>query len=227
MLLVIFGAGASYDSDPSLQPGGPYNLQNDNRPPLADDLFANRQEFRNTAARFSECSAIVPYLRNIPPGTSIERRLEELQAEALDLTHRYPLRLAQLAAVRFYIQTVLEGCTERWYQQSNGITNYLTLLDEIRCRGNDRACLVTFNYDRLIENGIQKLTGEAVWDFDEYLAGPFQLFKVHGSVNWGRVVKDSGTAGVNAVEYTSRHLIANAAKIEAEPVNDIETPRAR
>src|SRR5271156_5127550 len=56
MLLVIFGAGASYDSAPTYPPGTSIPagdvLNGFHRPPLANELFANRPVFAEAIMRF-------------------------------------------------------------------------------------------------------------------------------------------------------------------------------
>src|SRR5438105_2029867 len=63
MLMVIFGAGASYDSDPT-RPSANYVLPTPHRPPLANQLFDNRPEFAHDLSYFPECIPIVPLLRH-------------------------------------------------------------------------------------------------------------------------------------------------------------------
>jgi hypothetical protein len=76
MLLVIFGAGASYDSVPSRPPSKFPNIEE--RLPLANQLFADRGLFNNTMRRFPRCLAIVPYLQQMGASDSIERILVHL-----------------------------------------------------------------------------------------------------------------------------------------------------
>src|SRR5438874_2162716 len=124
MLMVIFGAGASYDSNPSWHPGG----TNDHaaRLPLANGLFSIR--FADERRQFERMLPIVPFLETTPSGMTIEQRLEELQADA----ERDPERHRQLAAVRFYLHSMIWGCEQRWLDELRGVSNYKTLLDEIR-----------------------------------------------------------------------------------------------
>ena len=98
MILVILGAGASYDSVPSKPPSiTTYDRTRlPNRPPLANELFADTPIVNDTLALFPECHPIVPYLQNLPQGSTIESVLEGLQAESeADL-----FRKRQLVAVR-------------------------------------------------------------------------------------------------------------------------------
>ena len=57
-------------------------------------------------------------------------------------------------------------------------------------------CLVTFNYDRLIEHALTG-AGISTAGIADYIASPlFKLFKVHGSINWVRSVQEIGRAHV-------------------------------
>jgi hypothetical protein len=206
-LLVIFGAGASYDSAPALRPPPDF----DDRPPLAKDLFADRAFHRRALDLFPECWAIVPRLR-AHPGPSLELRLEEIQSEVTPLG-RAPdaVRLQQLAAVRFYLQTLLFSCEYEWGLRHGGITNYRALLEDIRYYGNDEVALVTFNYDRMLERAAEAVAGVTIRQMADYLSlGRFAVFKIHGSVNWGREVLQPPTPHVNEEPHITRTLIAKA-----------------
>ena len=112
MLMVVFGAGASYDSAPS-QPLPTHNLMDavgDDRPPLANELFEDRDMFAAILERFPQAQPVVPRLRNLQPGESVESVMEALQAEA----DRDPRRRRQLAAVRYYLQSALYDCVSAW-----------------------------------------------------------------------------------------------------------------
>jgi len=184
MLMVIFGAGASYDSDPS-RPAGVSAIQALDRLPLANELFDNRQHFAEDLSHFRDCRPIVPYLRRTD---AIEAQLERLLAEANEKPP-YPKRLRQLASVRWYFQYLLNGCDRRWSGATHGITNYLTLLDQIARWGNRGVLLVTFNYDRLLEWAVRDITGASLTRVEDYIASEmFPVIKLHGSVNWGRVL---------------------------------------
>jgi hypothetical protein len=62
VLMVIFGAGASYDSCSSLSP--PSNSYQWPRPPLAKQLFLNVPQFRNVSKNYSAFQPLVPYLED-------------------------------------------------------------------------------------------------------------------------------------------------------------------
>jgi SIR2-like protein len=213
MLMVIFGAGASYDYDPSrraaVKPAFS-TIPEPWRPPLANELFDNRNEYADALRDFPECAPIVPYLRG---QKDIEQRLEHLQNEASG-KNSYPQRLRQLAAVRAYLQLLISGLDRQWWESARGITNHVTLLDQIKRWGNKDALLVTFNYDRLIEEAIALNTGRRFMQITDYVASdPFRLVKLHGSVHWGRVVTGQPFPG-NAWEVVHQ-VIGRADSIES------------
>src|SRR6266568_3188132 len=180
MLLVIFGAGASFDSAPTYPPGanvlGGDRVNNFHRPPLANELFENRPLFAEAIDRFPECRPIVPRLRNLGD-RSIEAVLEDIQGEA----ETYARANQELAAVRCYLHRVISRTENEWRGVAKHVTNYLTLLREIeRTHPKGPVCLVTFNYDMLLE--------DALLHFDLHIEGmsdytqkhPFyRVFKLH------------------------------------------------
>jgi hypothetical protein len=185
MLVVIFGAGASYDSLPAYPPG--FNMPD--RPPLANELFDNRPMFAQALHRLTCCHPIITYLRSptTPPSINVEQVLERLMGEA----DRDPERHRQLAAVRFYLRVALTRCGDQWLTESGGITNYKTLLDQIRHHRSphERITFVTFNYDTLFEDALRAI-GLPLDTMDDYIANDrFKLIKVHGSVDWWRRIR--------------------------------------
>jgi hypothetical protein len=188
MLMVVFGAGASYDSAPSHPPTEQYFTWEEHRMPLADQLFDNRREFVRALSQFPRCFPIVRYLRNRGDGITVERVLQGLQEEAKE----YPERYRQLAAVRYYLHVMLWECEDRWTQYgTQGVTNQITLLDQIeRWRNPDeQVCLVTFNYDTMLETALRTV-GVEIKSMPDYVADHrYKFIKLHGSVNWGRRVE--------------------------------------
>jgi hypothetical protein len=185
MLMVVFGAGASYDCAPSLRGKQPNEAPS--RPPLAKDLFQNRAPFALKSFVYRRMLKIVPLLRETH-GKPIEEVLETLQIEA----ETYPEGKRQLAAVRYYLRDVLGDCTINWVQEALGVTNYRSLLDQIARQRHERAepiTLVTFNYDALLEDALAD-EGFQLEKISDYISHPtYKLFKLHGSVDWSRVVQ--------------------------------------
>ncbi len=185
MLLVILGAGASYDSAPDHPPGGGKAIGD--RPPLANELFEARPEFLPDLDEYPECRPIVPRLRP-SADRPIETELERIQEEGKD----NPVRHRQLAAVRFYIRRMLTRCTDSWHHtHARGVTNYLALVDAIRQHPTTAlpVCFVTFNYDRLLERALPEV-GVEIRDLPDYITNPhYKVIKLHGSVDWAHEIE--------------------------------------
>ena len=181
MLMVVLGAGASYDCVSAYPP--PEHRFPD-RLPLADELFQSRDNFTRVMQLIPKCLPIIPYVQTLSAGKSVEQVLEHLQSEAKD----YPERYRQLAAIRYYLHAMLWECELRCLATARGVTNYKTLLDQIERwrKPNEQVCLVTFNYDRLIEDALPAV-GVDIREIPDYIADDrYRLLKLHGSVNWGR-----------------------------------------
>jgi hypothetical protein len=178
MLMVIFGAGASYDSSATLLPS---NSLGSSRPPLAKELF-DTQRFGGYIDKFRQCRPLISYLQG--SGPDVEQELEKWQNKASDR----PERLSQLWAIRYYLQDMLSVCTYDWLKEIHGVTNYTTLLHEIDDeRRGEKVCLVTFNYDYLLEEALSSLKIRLT-SIRDYMAGNYLLVKLHGSINWARKV---------------------------------------
>jgi hypothetical protein len=213
MMMVVFGAGASYDSAPA-RPSGKYpGRMLPARPPLATELFLDSGLFAAALRNFPQCNAIVPYLRSIPAGVTLEHVLESLQAEG----ESDPERKRQMAAIRFYLHFMIWECGDAWVGETAGITNYVTLIDQLRrCReSSEPVVLVTFNYDRLIEEALNSI-GTTITDIPDYIKHDrFKLFKLHGSVHWGREVETPIADVVNRNAWEiGRELIDRASELK-------------
>jgi len=176
MLMVIFGAGASCDSSPA------YPLENtgvlQGRPPLANELFDMR--FASVIDHFPKAKPVITHLLpKVGEPVNVEGVLEKLQTQA-DAGDKE--RYRQLAAIQYYLQAMLLQCTFQWADTTKGVTNYGTLIDEIR-RLKEPACLVTFNYDILLE-GALSIFGVQFRSISDYVSSNYKVIKVHGSINW-------------------------------------------
>ncbi len=226
MLLVILGAGASYDSAPSRPPNNGNYSSLPNRPPLTDDLFGNRAYFGQVMQKYHDCLDIAPRLRHLQDGVSLESVLQLYQSEASEDL----VRVQQLAAVRYYLQEILTVCPNQWIAESHDMFNHRTLLDDIRHwrKNEERVCFVTFNYDTIIDSALIR-AGFPLADLSQYISREFMLIKLHGSVNWGRVVASPLTGGILqhpdlvATELISR---SGSSNISQEYVMTSGTPPA-
>lgn len=206
MLLLIFGAGASYDSVPrEALPAAP---PTEYRPPLANQLLENRHSFGEVLDLFPQCLPLVNPLRRKAQSTgfALEKELEVLLREG----EAYAPRKRQFAAFRFYLQQVLCACGDRWGESSHWSTNYLELLsriDQWRSRKSERVAVVTFNYDTLLERAARDALGYELSSIEAYVASDdWKFFKVHGSVNWGRGAVSSWDGVGDPRDFMIEHI---------------------
>ncbi len=232
MLMVIFGAGASYDSAPDFlppqpqagqqnfgPPPAPPNPRESWRPPLATQLFLDSNgEFGEIVRNYPKLLPILFHLRRPSSGRSVEEELESWQAEASG----DPERKRQLFSVRYYLHDLLLKITTEWLKRTSNVTNYVMLIDQIRHlnAGNEPVCLVTFNYDLLLDRALLSFTSNTVpWEryFDAHPA--LKLFKPHGSVDWARFVDAPPNSRLgpqqlieqaDSIKLSSDYVVANA-----------------
>lgn len=196
MLMVIFGAGASYDSSPDYPPSQATGAHLQWRPPLADQLFDNpRRTFSLIVQKYPKLPHVLTFLRQrfdekAGKEKSVEEVLEQLQQEsAKDRTGE---RQRELATIQFYLRDLLFDVTNSWSTETDSVTNYATLVGEIaRLNSHDEpVALVTFNYDLILDRALATFNGYHEQEPHKQLdAHPtLKLFKPHGSVDWARVV---------------------------------------
>jgi hypothetical protein len=195
MLLVIFGAGASYDSvyhrpPPDAQFLGATNsvrvqrfgTYEEFRPPLANQLFDDRPLFVEIMQTYPACKPLVNLLRG---DVRVEQQLAKFEEQA----KTFPARNRQLAAIRYYLHHMLWRCQGFWANEHRGVTNHLTFLDAIerwRYENGEQVCFVTFNYDTMLEEAMTQLWDWQFTDLNAYTSHPeYKLIKLHGSVDWG------------------------------------------
>lgn len=200
MLMVIFGAGASYDSSPDIPPPqpptsvvtpGPPPAPPDPReawrPPLTNQLFLEPTgSFGDIVQRYPRLHGILDFLRRPQNGRSVEQQLELYMEQASADQERQ----RQLLSVRYYLHELFRTVSSEWLKRTNGVTNYATLIDQIRPHvpPREQVCLVSFNYDLLLDHAIFRGANTAPIE-RHFEAHPiFKLFKPHGSVDLARFV---------------------------------------
>src|SRR2546427_4996067 len=182
MLMVVFGAGASWDSYKGLVPPNVNHL----RLPLANGLFDSR--FGDDYRLFPKCQPLIQRLQG--PDINVENVLEKFQSEA----NLYPTRRTQLTAIRYYLNYMLSRCQSVWTNQiTKGVTNYQTIMDQIAAQRaqDEKICLVTFNYDTLLERVIiDSIDGVPLNTIPDYIASDYKVIKLHGSINWAHPIRN-------------------------------------
>jgi hypothetical protein len=186
--MVIFGAGASFDV--RLRPARPSPVS---FPviPLAKDLFD--QAYGEFAIRYPACQPLLKRLR--AAGANVESELEAIRTEALHQTYL----ARQLEAVRYYLAALIRAAEDQCMRRlPDHVTNYIDLLQEIenwriRTREEHKVCLVTFNYDTLLDRACRTVLGLKLSSPEAYVAeGDYILLKLHGSIDWWEEVDQLG-----------------------------------
>lgn len=195
MLMVIFGAGASYDS---LGDRRPQSFHSNFRPPLANGLFEMRETFGPALTAYPQFRSLIPRLR---AAKNIEHELEVLRSEQ----DADPYRAVQLNAIRFYLRQVITVCSLSFARETHGVTNYASLLERIRhwqVSSEEPVALVTFNYDTLLEDACHEVFGFLASSLQSYVANAhYKIFKPHGSINWVRLVENELEANNEHIEH--------------------------
>jgi len=207
VLMVIFGAGASWDSYERLPPPNVNNL----RLPLANRLFDSR--FGNYYRLFPKCQPLIQRLQR--QDVNVENVLEKFQSEET----RHPARRTQLVSVRYYVNLMLARCQSDWTDQvTKGVTNYQTMLDQIEAQRvqGEKICLVTFNYDTLLEHAIiDSLVGVPLNTIPDYISSDYKVIKPHGSINWAHPIRNFQSHRGNSQDLIS-DIIASVASLDVD-----------
>lgn len=206
-LLVILGAGASFDSANLI--GLPYHHgqvpQPALPPPLAIHLVS--EHFDHISQAFPQSQVVIDRLRR----RRGEERAVALEAELAELADDgSPERRAQMMAFRFYLHRVIEETAEHWHASLRGFTRYVSLCDDIaewQREVQARVDVVTFNCDVLLERALERVIPTWTFgdDLHEYVSRPdFRLFKLHGSTDWSRLLLVQG----EYLEVLARHHLS-------------------
>lgn len=186
MLTVIFGAGASYDSNPGRSSLDGIDGLADVRPPLARDLFNVR--YGDESRKSREALSLFQELREASP--NIEEALEKIKTKA----DSYPPIYTSLLSMRYYIKDVISFATTRWINSYTDNLTYHSLLHVInqwQLQTKKRVALVTFNYDTLLEIACKDVLGINFARIESYIDNetPYKIYKAHGSTDWFHKVR--------------------------------------
>jgi hypothetical protein len=168
--VIIVGAGASYDyvhTDHLVR-------SNDWRPPLTNDLF-NVRKYESVLLKYPETMELASdALRKIPHMMSFEEYLTGIRDKRASTDAN---RQRQLVSLSFYLQHLFHDISANYGSQPTN--NYRALLGAIKDNGGE-ACIVSFNYDNLLEQNIPEINDK----IDSYLNSAVKVIKPHGSYDW-------------------------------------------
>lgn len=182
MLLIILGAGASFDSiHPRMNPKPYASLGNKGRPPLAKDLFNPREDYQGILNSYPKAKLVVPEIRRrLASNEDMESILQSIYSSP------YMGRKEAISSIRYYLRALLRNTSGTWYANSDGLTNYHNLVDFIlNFTGNQDVYIVSFNYDEMLEGALTDVVGLKFNKIDDYINNKkIKLIKPHGSIRW-------------------------------------------
>lgn len=195
MLMFVFGAGASFDSDPARRLGDPdlHPIDTEHRPPLAAGLFdPSSRRGKEVVAAFPRAASLIMQLRQATAqGLDVEEVLEQIKLAE----DTYPETATQLLAFRAYLARLMDEVPAEWVEECQGLTNYVLALAQadrwnVEVRGGALETpigCVTFNYDSMLEQAVRSVFGLHLNDMDKYATHQrIHVYKPHGSVTWRR-----------------------------------------
>ncbi|MBS4066513.1 MAG: hypothetical protein KGZ74_18270 [Chitinophagaceae bacterium] len=218
MKMVIFGAGASFDSVYSYN----YNLDEFKwRPPLGNEIFTTRKNFMGIFQNYPGVISLLSYLNAIDD-------IEDFFQKRYDFTQTYKPKefIAELINIQFCLQHLFYSISHENFDI--GLSNYDILVNqalEYAIAKKEDVLFVTFNYDLLLEFALKKkyfTFQQRDLKINEYLSTPIKIIKPHGSCNWFRRFNENPFRE----DYNFRYQIFNDKydfeKIESMLDNDIE-----
>jgi len=182
--LFIFGAGASANCITSYQKDG---FQADSlRPPLGNDLFANR--FKPIYKKYEGVCRSIFDLQT--KGINVEEHLENEWGEITDNCN--PTIMSNHINIQFYLQELLSKISTRVtdeYFECNLYAKFAQTLQRESSRNRKRHFgIVSFNQDTILDHFLSQYFNKGFKEISDYIDtynSPFCLFKPHGSWNWG------------------------------------------
>lgn len=207
-VIVITGAGASHDcvSDYVLR-------RTDYRPPLVVELFAGiPAAYAEILHEYPLAEAAAADIRPLldAGAVAIEQFLRERLRDSSD-----PYARRRYLAVPLYLQHLLfqisrtdgSGYT-RHPDHYDALINAVLPLDEV--------IFITLNYDTLLDQRL--FLYSHLHSMDAYIepGRNWSLIKLHGSVNWGRAVRERTDASYPTSTAVVNNLLAQLTKIELE-----------
>jgi len=177
-LIVVLGAGASADSVSPHVTG----TNDSRRPPVVRELFHPR--FAEILNRYPMAQSAAADIRRLDQTSlSIEEFLREKYApSSVELTRR------KFLSVPLYLQDVMLDVSYAHSPQPDNYDLLISYLSDLLAETDLNVLFVTLNYDLILDRRLDQITPldslESYTDPDRRWA----LIKLHGSVDWGRMV---------------------------------------
>ena len=176
--LIILGAGASHN----------YSFSKDIiNPPLAKDLFDD--QYKSLKAQHPGVESLSPQLFQ---AKDIEQYFQ-IQWDKIIATHN-PVLLNKIVDVQFYLHALFEKVSSNIDIGRNNYVSFFQTLNDylIQLGDNQKALIVSFNYDTILEQSLARALYSPFNSLDDYIDvnnRRMLVFKPHGSWNWVKFFK--------------------------------------
>lgn len=181
MKLIVFGAGASYDSLHTK-----YNSNSSEnelwKPPLANEIFSNRVNFIEILKNFDGAMSLKSQAILHP---DLEEYFQELWDFANDNNDN--LSFAKIINTQYFLQKLFMSISDQY--GNLGDSNYDVISNfayNYSISQKSDILFVSFNYDILLERALERVLKIKFNSIDDYLKYNIKYIKPHGSCNWFR-----------------------------------------
>lgn len=228
MKLVILGAGASFDNINYYYGQSPDLSW---RPPLANEIFDARTEFRTILFAHPGAKALLSELNNTED-------VEDFFQSKWNFVqnHKADELLANLVNIQYYLSQLFYQMTLMNANIGNSNLDVLTShAYEYSIAKKEDVAFVTFNYDLLLEQSFSKIYFSKekphFSKIDEYINYPLKIFKLHGSCNWFSALKfnpiEIGTLNIADYLYNTKTSYATINKFKDNKIQVLENANLR
>lgn len=116
------------------------------------------------------------------------------QWDKIETTYN-PILLNKLISVQYYLHHLFQKFSDGLdFRRNNYMGFFQGLVDSLIQKGDEeKALIVSFNYDTILEQSLSKALHYTYHNLDDYINidnHKFALLKPHGSCNWGRSYTD-------------------------------------
>jgi hypothetical protein len=181
-LFVVLGAGASHAcTSEDLRQRIP-SLAGVEKPPLVTGLFSPSQ-VDDILRQYPQAQAAGADIRRAgDESLAIEDWIRENYRDSDD-----PADRVAFASIAYYLQHLLLSVSDKFRNQPD---NYDLLIRDL-LRKFEEVVFITLNYDTLLDRRLHERGGWREATVNSYISDDrWSLIKLHGSVNWGRGIRD-------------------------------------
>jgi hypothetical protein len=201
--IYIIGAGASANSISMNGPIGKFK-EDKFRPPLGNDLFHD-----NFDSFILKYTGVRNFARRFTRAGTQQKTIEQLfEEEWLEIRNKPAMNLhIEHIQVQFYLSELFNRISEKMKENYFKWDLFGHLAENLKANANreNATCIISFNYDTLIDNALQDVFHFEYNEMSDYINNKNKiiLIKPHGSANWGWPFKFNQTPLQHQLNFIS------------------------